>query len=296
LRNSLRMGVDMGSLAHLIYASAALKPQGREELMELLDVARWKNAELGVTGMLLYCEGSFFQVLEGEAETLERLFAMIRKDPRHHRITKIIRDLVDFSRPSNYQIQPTDIVKVLTDSVEIVKMGKKAKEVTFYTHVRHPIPLLSLVPDQIAQVFIGGIFFEGRAAPLLRFGVHLSRAGFRKLRHLIGRQPLVVQLLLKGVVERRRHIHIFKRSDGQVTSTQIARVDVGIHVDCADFVARAVFVCFGFMAIIFSEREIEFIVIYVYTLYKFRKRCIEIFTLLLTIFIIQSTFMTSGQI
>lgn len=71
-----------------------------------------------------------------------------------HRITKIIRDLVDFSRPSNYQIQPTDIVKLLTDSVEIVKMGKKAKEVTFYTHVRHQIPLLSLVPDQIAQVFI----------------------------------------------------------------------------------------------------------------------------------------------
>ena len=60
-----------------------------------------------------------------------------------HRITKIIRDLVDFSRPSNYQVQPTDLVKVLTDAVEIVKMGKKAKEVTFYTHVRHQIPLLS---------------------------------------------------------------------------------------------------------------------------------------------------------
>jgi PAS domain S-box-containing protein len=71
-----------------------------------------------------------------------------------HRITKIIRDLVDFSRPSNYQVQPTDIVKNLADAVEIVKMGKKAKEVTFVTHVRTPIPLLSLVPDQIAQVFI----------------------------------------------------------------------------------------------------------------------------------------------
>lgn len=71
-----------------------------------------------------------------------------------HRITKIIRDLVDFSRPSNYQVQPTDLVKVLTDAVEIVKMGKKAREVTFYTHVRQQVPLLSLVPDQIAQVFI----------------------------------------------------------------------------------------------------------------------------------------------
>jgi PAS domain S-box-containing protein len=71
-----------------------------------------------------------------------------------HRITKIIRDLVDFSRPSNYQLQPTDVVKSLTDAVEIVKMGKKAKDITFVTHVRRQIPLLYLVPDQIAQVFI----------------------------------------------------------------------------------------------------------------------------------------------
>jgi PAS domain S-box-containing protein len=71
-----------------------------------------------------------------------------------HRITKIIRDLVDFSRPSNYQLQPTDVVKSLTDAVEIVKMGKKAKDITFVTHVRQQIPLLYLVPDQIAQVFI----------------------------------------------------------------------------------------------------------------------------------------------
>jgi PAS domain S-box-containing protein len=71
-----------------------------------------------------------------------------------HRITKIIRDLVDFSRPSNYQIQPTDVVKTLTDAVEIVKMGKKAKEITFVTHVRRQVPILPLVPDQISQVFI----------------------------------------------------------------------------------------------------------------------------------------------
>jgi PAS domain S-box-containing protein len=71
-----------------------------------------------------------------------------------HRITKIIRDLVDFSRPSNYQLQPTDIVRTLTDAVEIVKMGKKAKDITFVTHVREQIPLMSLVPDQISQVFI----------------------------------------------------------------------------------------------------------------------------------------------
>lgn len=71
-----------------------------------------------------------------------------------HRITKIIRDLVDFSRPSNYQLQPTDVVRTVQDAVEIVKMSKKAKEHRFITEVTGEIPLLTLVPDQIAQVFI----------------------------------------------------------------------------------------------------------------------------------------------
>ncbi|MBX2990201.1 MAG: PAS domain S-box protein [Bacteroidetes bacterium] len=71
-----------------------------------------------------------------------------------HRITKIIRDLVDFSRPSNYQLQPTSIVSNVKEAVEIVKMAKKARNVKFFVDVRNDIPLLSLVPDQISQVFI----------------------------------------------------------------------------------------------------------------------------------------------
>jgi PAS domain S-box-containing protein len=71
-----------------------------------------------------------------------------------HRITKIIRDLVDFSRPSNYQPQPTDIVRSVRDAVEIVTISKKARGLSFATAVEGEIPLLTLVPDQIAQVFI----------------------------------------------------------------------------------------------------------------------------------------------
>ncbi|MDL1891811.1 PAS domain S-box protein [Sphingobacteriales bacterium CHB3] len=71
-----------------------------------------------------------------------------------HRITKIIRDLVDFSRPSNYQLQPTSIVNNVKEAVEIVKMAKKARNVKFFVDVKNDIPLLSLVPDQISQVFI----------------------------------------------------------------------------------------------------------------------------------------------
>jgi signal transduction histidine kinase len=71
-----------------------------------------------------------------------------------HRITKIIRDLVDFSRPPNYQVQATDLGKILLESVEIAKHAKKAKNISFSTHIPPTLPLLSLVPDQISQVFI----------------------------------------------------------------------------------------------------------------------------------------------
>lgn len=71
-----------------------------------------------------------------------------------HRITKIIRDLVDFSRPSNYQLQPTDVVQNIKEAVEIVKISRKAKDASFTLHIPHNVPLLMLVPDQISQVFI----------------------------------------------------------------------------------------------------------------------------------------------
>ncbi|MDH4069261.1 MAG: PAS domain S-box protein [Ignavibacteria bacterium] len=70
------------------------------------------------------------------------------------RINKIIRDLVDFSRPSNYKLQPTDLVRIVLDAVEIVRIGKKAKTVRFETDVQAQVPMLYLVPDQLSQVFI----------------------------------------------------------------------------------------------------------------------------------------------
>ncbi len=55
----------MPDLIHLIYCSAAARPLSREELATLLSRARASNARLGITGMLLHSDGSFFQILEG---------------------------------------------------------------------------------------------------------------------------------------------------------------------------------------------------------------------------------------
>jgi len=95
------------------------------------------------------------------------------------RITRIIRDLVDFSRPSTYTLQPTDVVRTVMDAVEIVKLGKKAKLVSFETNVEDQIPMLYLVPDQLSQVFINILLnavdaMEGRKG---RIGTTITQDG-----------------------------------------------------------------------------------------------------------------------
>jgi blue light- and temperature-responsive anti-repressor len=82
----------MASLMHLTYGSAATRPFSNDELIELLKRARANNAHLGVTGMLVYENGSFFQVLEGSESAVEKIFQTITQDPRHHKIVTIIRE------------------------------------------------------------------------------------------------------------------------------------------------------------------------------------------------------------
>ena len=70
------------------------------------------------------------------------------------RISKIIRDLVDFSRPSNYELQLTDINQNIIEAVEIIKVGAKAKDILFDLDLSNKIPLLPLISDQIQQIFV----------------------------------------------------------------------------------------------------------------------------------------------
>ena len=76
-------------LRYTIYASTASGTLDRRQLVELLHQARRRNAELGLTGCLLYLDGAFIQMLEGSEEALEPVMASIRRDERHHELRDI---------------------------------------------------------------------------------------------------------------------------------------------------------------------------------------------------------------
>ena len=74
---------------HLIYSSSATYPLSDTELQDLLAKARTRNEQYDVTGVLLYHEGQFMQLLEGEAETVHSLYSMIEQDARHTGVLKL---------------------------------------------------------------------------------------------------------------------------------------------------------------------------------------------------------------
>lgn len=71
-------------LIQLIYVSSATRELSDPELDDILQVSVRRNAEAGLTGMLIYADGNFMQVLEGEEAAVRAAYARIERDPRHH--------------------------------------------------------------------------------------------------------------------------------------------------------------------------------------------------------------------
>lgn len=70
-------------MKRIIYCSQATHDFSPEELVTLLEVARGLNERVGLSGMLLYSNQSFLQMLEGDEDALEATYARIMADGRH---------------------------------------------------------------------------------------------------------------------------------------------------------------------------------------------------------------------
>jgi hypothetical protein len=79
----------------LIYSSVATDTFGEADLAGLLAQSRTANERNDVTGMLLFRNGYFLQVLEGPDAAVREKMAVIKTDPRHTKVTMLLEDLVD---------------------------------------------------------------------------------------------------------------------------------------------------------------------------------------------------------
>ncbi len=70
------------------------------------------------------------------------------------RISKIVRELVDFARPSSYETAWVNVNELIRNAVNIVKYDRRAKHIDIRLDLDSDIPQLYIVADQILQVFI----------------------------------------------------------------------------------------------------------------------------------------------
>lgn len=73
------------------------------ELEILFEFILKVNPTLKITGALLYFNGFFLQVLEGNKEVITELFSSIRKDKRHSRILTILDQKIEDRIFENYE-------------------------------------------------------------------------------------------------------------------------------------------------------------------------------------------------
>lgn len=79
---------------HLVYYSSATRAFDDLALTELLIKSRGNNNVANVTGMLLYKDGNFMQILEGEEAVVHKLYQTIEQDSRHKDIVVVINEPV----------------------------------------------------------------------------------------------------------------------------------------------------------------------------------------------------------
>lgn len=76
-------------LSRLIYASKALIKMDYAQLRRINDEAVSANSTQGVTGLLMYGQSCFLQVLEGGRAEISETFHRIARDKRHHELVLV---------------------------------------------------------------------------------------------------------------------------------------------------------------------------------------------------------------
>lgn len=99
----------------IVYLSTATSLFKRDQLNELLEQARLRNDELDITGLLLYKDMSFIQLIEGPEQQVSELFEAIKSDDRHYNVRLLDKTLKTERTFRQWRMGFVDITKESMD-------------------------------------------------------------------------------------------------------------------------------------------------------------------------------------
>lgn len=111
-------------LVRLIYASRFTRGVGPNDVQDILTTSRQHNETVGITGVLCYDPTFFLQCLEGERDAVNKLYAHILTDERHHDVLLLEYSEISMRLFSNWSmayVRISDMTKPI-----LIKYGANA--------------------------------------------------------------------------------------------------------------------------------------------------------------------------
>ena len=124
-------GQPSQSIHHIVYCSQAALHMDKQALEKIIVTAKHHNPRFGITGLLVFGSGIFFQWLEGPRDNVTSLFKIISSDPRHSNVVLLTKE--DEFRERLFPnwdmelVAAADISVVLEDAMHTVSDPKHKK-------------------------------------------------------------------------------------------------------------------------------------------------------------------------
>jgi len=124
-------GLTSLSIHNLVYCSKAVHDMDKDALDQIIATAKHHNPRFGITGLLVYGSGIFFQWLEGPKDNVTSLLKIISADPRHSNVVVLtqedeIRERL-FPNWDMELVEAADIEVVLEDAMSEASDPKQKK-------------------------------------------------------------------------------------------------------------------------------------------------------------------------
>lgn len=113
----------------ICYISDSVEHKSIEKLKKLYLKAKKNNHELNITGVLIYKNKNFLQVLEGDVSSVNTTFEKIKFDKRHRNIFEVINTTTDVRIFQDYNFGFTIVdnkegIKNLHEYLEWLKVAE----------------------------------------------------------------------------------------------------------------------------------------------------------------------------
>jgi signal transduction histidine kinase len=143
--------------------------QAQEELIrteKLASIGRFAAGVAHEVGNPLGAILGYTSILQKEGmDRVESKDYLNRIEKEIERINRIVHELLDFARPSKFEIKEVEVNKVIESTLSLLSYQKNFKNIETRLDLQHDLPMIKGDDSQLSQVFLNIILNAIDAMP-----------------------------------------------------------------------------------------------------------------------------------